>query len=108
MEFPKAPESYPESVRDRETREKLLDVLEDDRVERENRKAESVAEAGIRRANCERAQTQLEKMRNATYLFEPSGDPQNPRILTDEERAATTRAVDQEVQKWCGAAASER
>lgn len=102
MEIPKAPEADADMAHDRETQGKLLEVLEDDRTERENRESDSGAEAQARRANCDRVRRQLEKVRSAGYLFQPSGDPDNPRILSDEERAAATRTVEGEVQKWCG------
>jgi hypothetical protein len=41
------------------------------------------------------------KIEEARFIYEPTGDPLNPRILDDTERAAAGERARQDVDEWC-------
>lgn len=85
----------------RERREKLLDVFGDERERRREEQSKAEAERVQRAENCRKARAHMDEIRDASFLYEKSADPDNPRILTDEERAAYARQGEAEVARWC-------
>lgn len=106
VEVQNAPAPDPGLAQDRETQQKLLDGYEEDAKDRQQHKAESQAQVELHRANCDKARMEAEDTRNARFLYESTGDPANPRVLTEEERAKATHSADAAVQKWCGSTAA--
>jgi len=49
----------------------------------------------------EQVRKQLEKIVNAGFLYEKTGDPRNPKVLTETERKAATERLRGQVEKWC-------
>ena len=84
-----------------ERREKLLDVMEQERAEDARADTEKAKQDEQRRQNCSTATDRLRQIEEARYIFERSADPDNPRVLEDGERAAYTERARQDVAKWC-------
>jgi len=85
----------------RERRERLLDVMQEERAEEARADAENDKQESVRRQNCSTASDKLRRIEEARYIYEPTGDPDNPRVLEDQERAGYTAKARQEVSKWC-------
>jgi hypothetical protein len=83
-------------------RQRLLDVLEE---ERERHKLETARQNDMRltrEANCRTATGILNAMLDSAYLYEKTADPYNPKILTLEERDAAIERASRDVANWCG------
>jgi hypothetical protein len=102
VEADPAPATRGSSPDRRIRRERVLDVLGEERKQRDAARAAEEAALRERREQCERARRQLEETRNASFLYEPGSDPANPRILSDSERAAYTREGERAVERLCG------
>lgn len=82
-------------------RQRLLDSYREDRERLQQQRADQRQERERRARNCARVRKILQATRNAAFLYEKTGDPDNPRILSDAERKARTRALQAQVRKWC-------
>jgi len=91
----------PELQQHREKQQRLLEVMEEERAESAENKRKLAEQQARNRANCDRATRQLEEMRKANYLFEETGDPDNPRVLSNAERTAATAKAEGEQRRWC-------
>lgn len=80
---------------------RLLEIYDEERQEKKSIQAAQEAEEEKRRANCAKARKQLQEVQDANYLYEETGDPDNPRILNTEERMQATAQVKARVEKWC-------
>jgi hypothetical protein len=101
-----APAGDPELDRRRERGVLLRKVLEEDRALRADERRAAREAGRDRRARCDAARTRLERARRASYIYEPTDDPDNPRILVDTERAELELRLESDVRRYCGAAAS--
>ena len=101
-----APAADPGMAKDQETQQKLLDAIDEDTKDQKQHDAAIKTQDQQRRANCQKVKKDAEDTRNARFLYESTGDPANPRVLSEEERAKATRSVEAAVQKWCGPAAT--
>lgn len=84
-----------------EKQQRLLKVLDEERQEAKQIKAEERTERLKREANCARARKDLENIKNASFLYKKSDDPRNPTVYSDEERAKIFEEVKIAVQLWC-------
>jgi len=82
-------------------RRRLLDIYREDRERLQQQRTAEQQEREQRARYCARVRKTLQATRNATFLYEKTGDPDNPRIFSDAERKARTRALQEQVQKWC-------
>jgi len=82
-------------------RDRLLEIFEEQRSERQALAAKQRAEREERRQRCEEAKRQQQKYETASAIFEKDDDG-NRRILSDEEHAMVRRVSAEEVQRWCG------
>lgn len=85
----------------RERRELLLDVMEEKRVEENRAEAKGAEQESKRRANCAKATETARQIADARFIYEPTDDPYNPRVLDDAERAKAAERARQDVLKWC-------
>lgn len=72
----------------REKRQKLLDVMQDERNEKITSKIEEKEKKEKQKLQCAKLKKELEEAKKASALYEDTGDPDNPRIISDEERKA--------------------
>jgi hypothetical protein len=80
---------------------RLLHIYTDERIEQQQLEQEQTKNRAARRENCNLAQRSLESIRTARFLYESTGDPFNPRVLSNEERAQATTRAESAVQTWC-------
>lgn len=80
----------------------LGEILGEDRAARDAERRGDRQARLDRRAQCAQAQQRLARMTHAGFLYEDSGDPLNPRILDDAERAGIERNLRDLVQRHCG------
>ena len=80
---------------------KLLQIYHEERQENEQLREKKQHDEELRRRNCNLALKYLENVRIASYLYEKTDDPRNPRILTKAERAAETARAEGDVKRWC-------
>jgi hypothetical protein len=85
-----------------EGRARVLEVMEHDRTEQSRAASESQQQETSRREKCRMATDRLQQIETARYIYEPTADPENPRILDDTERAAQLSRAQQDIRKWCG------
>lgn len=83
-------------------RQRLLEAMEQDRQDAGAAALEADRQAARRRDNCRLAGERLQQTENAGYVYEPTADPYNPRVLDDAERAAYEARLRQDVSDWCG------
>lgn len=97
--------SVPPDETDKVRHAKRLRLLKIMAEERETRlQAREIARVEARRLeyNCSLSRTRLQAILNASYLYEESDNPLNPRVLSFEERARATADARTAVEKWCG------
>ena len=94
--------SDPQLQRQRDRGQRLLEVMTEDRQRRgEENRAEDQAEAD-RLARCERARRRSSQATTANYIYQPTSDPNNPRILSDGERREFEQQLQAELRRYCG------
>jgi Domain of unknown function (DUF4124) len=98
---PLAPDTGLAERRQRGTR--LSEILEEDRITRDEARAEEIQVRENRQARCDSARLRLERAARASYIYKDSGDPQNPVILEEADRQQLERSLQEEVQRHCGA-----
>lgn len=101
VDIAKPLEADPDLAREKETARKLLETFDEQRKEEKQQKMEAESQAQLHKKNCERAKRDLDAMRTAGFLYKPTADPANPRILTDEERAMAIQAAEAMARQWC-------
>jgi len=101
VQVDEAPERDPGHESRSEKRQRLLEILAEERREARELKAKAAAEKKRRQAECREARKELQAIRNAAYLYRKTDDPDNPVIYSDEQRAAITRRAEEAVRKWC-------
>ena len=82
----KGPANTEDHQRRMEKRQRLLDVMQEERDEKNALKQKEQEEKARREAECQRLIAELQQMRNASFLYEETGDPFNPKVLSDEQR----------------------
>lgn len=99
VDQPPAPD--PDAAARRDRRNRLLEIYSEDRQRREARREAARKKQEKRSRNCAQVRQRLAAVRNARFLYEDSGDPNNPRVLSSKERARETQKLVQQVQAWC-------
>lgn len=89
-------------VQERNTKQnKLLDVMKQERTERDALKKEEKKKKHEQEKMCANARKKLQKMKDASYLYQKSDDPNNPIIMSDEERKAEELKLENNIKKNC-------
>jgi hypothetical protein len=84
-----------------EKQNKLLDVIEEEREQRDVSRKEEKQKKDKQKKMCEEARKELKRTKEASYLYEKTDDPKNPRIWTDEERKAEEMRIGKYIKKNC-------
>lgn len=108
IEIQSAPADDPELDRRRQRGALLLDVLEEDRVLRADERRAAREAGKDRRVRCDDARMRLQRAQRASYIYEPTDDPDNPRILGDTDRADLERRLESDVRRYCGTSDSPK
>jgi len=85
----------------RQKRGRLLEIFDEDRRRTKENDEAALNKEKQRGKKCSESRKQLEKIVNAGFLYEKTGDPRNPKVLTETERKAATERLRGQVEKWC-------
>lgn len=85
----------------KQKQQRLLKVLDEERQQAKQQKAEVAAAELERKANCSKARKDLQNIQNASFLYKKSDDPLNPTVYSDEERAKIAEDAKKAVAHWC-------
>ncbi len=89
-------------VQGRNTKQsKLLDVMKQERNERNALIKEEKKKKHEQEKMCADARKKLQKMKDASYLYQETDDPNNPIIMSDEERKAEEKKLEKYIKKNC-------
>jgi hypothetical protein len=102
VEIHQGPDPDPAMTKRRQKRQRLLEIFNEDRQERRRQQEAARRKQREYDRRCDEARRSLEATLNASYLYEKSGDPDNPRILTAEERRVEIEMIRKQVEIWCG------
>lgn len=100
LELDRPPAPDPHLQQRQSQRDRLLEVLHQEREDRRRREAEARAEAAERRERCAEARRQLATYREAAYIYETMADGER-RILSGGERQAAEDQAQLAVNRWC-------
>ena len=84
-----------------EKQRKLLDIYQKEREERKVDLQAKKEQEKKRKAKCDKAKAKLAEMRDASYFYEKTDDPQNPKILTETARKQAESKLEQAIKKRC-------
>lgn len=108
VEMTPAPAGDPQLREHRERGDRLLDIMEEDRRRRdEEQHARQQADAD-RRSRCETARRRNAQAADANYIYQATGDPDNPRLLNEAERAEFEQQLQADIRHYCGAGEAPR
>lgn len=101
IQIKNAPELDPLHHSRVEKQRRLLKMLDEERQEMKQNRADAAVLKRKRELNCARARKDLQDINNAGFLYKKSDDPKNPLIYSNEERARITDAAKTAVHHWC-------
>jgi len=101
IKIKKAPVQDPVVQQRNAKQNKLLDVIQEEREQRDVSRKEEKKKNDELKKMCADAREELQKMKNASFLYEDTDDPKNPKIMTDEERKAEEIRFEKEIKKNC-------
>lgn len=84
-----------------EKRDRLLSVMQEERLEKKLAKAEADKNKAQRKAKCEKAQDNLKQYQTAGYLYRLD-EQGNRHVLEGEEYTEAMKQANDEVKHWCG------
>lgn len=102
MQIDTVPRSDADAAEKQERQQRLLEVFTEERENKAQDTEQARNDEKQRRENCERAQQNLQRVREAGFIYESTSDPYNPRILTESERGEVMLSAESNVKKWCG------
>ncbi len=82
-------------------RKKILDVFQEERQQKKDEKQKLAAEKAQQKKECARLIAELKDMQSASFLYEDTDDPLNPRIVSDEERQQEQQKYQDFINKNC-------
>jgi hypothetical protein len=100
IKLKKAPERDTGLAERRETQKKMLDIYQEERVEKQEQLTKLKEEQELRKANCQTARKTLAKIKSVRYLFKKEENGER-RIFSDDERTAAEQKVAMQVERWC-------
>ena len=104
VELAPAPAGDPQLQQRRERGERLLDIMEEDRRRRDDEQRAGAQVDAERRSKCERARQRSTRAAAANYIYQSTSDPDNPHILSEEERQRFDQQLQAEIRRYCGGA----
>ena len=84
-----------------EKQNKLLDVIQQERDERNALKKEKKEKKDEQKKMCADARKELIEIKEAGFLYKETDDPNNPIIMTDNERKAEEIKYENYIKKNC-------
>lgn len=90
----------PTQIEHRQKRDRLLEVLDEERREKRSDKELAAQQKAERKSQCEEAKTNLEQYKAAGYLYKVDEDG-NRNILEDDAHAQALEDAQDSVDHWC-------
>ena len=84
-----------------EKQRRLLGIYDDEREEKKQLQAKEDLAQKNRLEGCKKAKKDLEDVRNATFIYKKTQDPDNPTVYSFEERRKITEKAMKNVKKLC-------
>ena len=84
-----------------EKQQKLLDVMQDERNEKVAAEKEEQKKKEEQKIQCAKLKKELQESKDASALYEETDDPNNPRILSNEEREEEISKYVKHIQDNC-------
>jgi len=89
-------------VQDRNKKQmKLLDIMQQERVERDALRKDEKGESDKQEKMCADARKDLQEIKDARFLYQETDDPNNPIIMSDQERKAKELRFEKYIKKNC-------
>ncbi|MEE8382401.1 MAG: DUF4124 domain-containing protein [Thermodesulfobacteriota bacterium] len=84
-----------------EKQDKLLNIMQQERDERNVLKKEEKRKKEEQMKVCADARKELQEIKDASFLYRETDDPNNPAIITDEERKTEQLKYKKYIKKHC-------
>jgi hypothetical protein len=97
-EKPTSDQHYQERIK---KRQKLLDVMQEERDEKIAQQKEEKEKKEKQEQQCARLKKELQETRDARIVYEETADPDNPKIYTDKERKAEEEKYEKYLKENC-------
>lgn len=81
--------------------QKLLKVMQEEREEKIALKKEEQEKKKQQQKKCAEVQEKLTEIKNASFLYEETDDPDNPKIISDEKRKSTEQEHENFLKENC-------
>ncbi len=81
--------------------QKLLNVIQEERDEKISLKKEEKEKKVQQKLKCAEIIKALQKTKDASFLYEKTDNPDNPKFLSDEERKIEEEKYEKYIQKNC-------
>ena len=101
IKIKKAPVQDPIVQQRNENQRKLLDIMEQERDEKNALKKEAKEKKDEQKKTCADLRKELKAMKEASFLYKETDDPNNPIIRTDKEREADEMRFEDYIKKNC-------
>lgn len=79
----------------------LLEILQQERTDKSTDRQQQKADKQQQRKKCAEVKEQYEKVQHASFLYEETGDPHNPGVLSNEQRQAAEKKYTDYLEKNC-------
>jgi len=100
IKLKKVPERDAGLTERRETQQKMLDIYQEERVEKQEQLTKLKEEQKLRKAHCQTARRTLAEIKAARYLFEIEENGER-RVISDDERTAAEQEAVVQIERWC-------
>lgn len=97
----KAPPQDNHAIQQFRKQKKLLDVMREERDTEFAAKQKAKENKAKQKQKCVTVKEKLQKMRDASILYENTDDPNNPRIASTEERKTEEKRYERYIDKNC-------
>jgi uncharacterized protein DUF4124 len=81
--------------------QKLLDVMKEERYEKIALKKKEKEKKEKEKQKCAKTIKELQEMKNASFLYEKSDDPNNPKIISDDQRKLEEEKYEKYIKENC-------
>ena len=85
----------------RRKQQRLLEIFAEERQEREAKKAVLADAKRKRHARCRALKKHLQAVKNARFVYRDTGDPDNPEVLSTQERQEMMVKMQTRTEQWC-------
>jgi uncharacterized protein DUF4124 len=80
---------------------KLLDVMQEEREEKIANQNKEKEELEKKKQKCLQVKKELIEIKNASFLYEKTNDPDNPKIYSNEQRKIEEESLEQYIKDNC-------